>query len=93
MSSTANLPQNVPTLTGAENAFQWEIDIMNLLMTIGADGIVDGTEAKPSVMPLDLAEGDKKPEAAALSLFQYEMRRVDDWEKRNREAKGTCCRW
>ncbi|GHJ90073.1 hypothetical protein NliqN6_6475 [Naganishia liquefaciens] len=88
MSSTSNLLQDIPILTGAENAFQWEIDIMNLLMTIGADGIVDGTEAKPSVTPLALAEGGKKPETAALSLFQYEMKRADDWEKRNREAKG-----
>ena len=33
--------------------------MMNLLMTIGADGIVDGTEPKPTITPLGGAGEDK----------------------------------
>lgn len=88
MTSAISLVGDIPTLTGVENFFQWETELLNLLMTIGADGIVDGSEPKPIVTPLDSAGEDKKPDSAALAFYGYEQRRLDDWQSRNREARG-----
>jgi hypothetical protein len=77
----------VPVLTGAENYFQWEQEMLTVLMTIGADGIVDGSEPMPVVVEIKPTDGKE-----AISWYQWQMRRLDDWEKRNRAAKGYMLR-
>lgn len=84
--ATDPLVKSMTFLDHEDKYFDWSTDMEGVLMTIGADTIVDGTEAKPEVPVLDWKADTK--EVNLVSLYQFQSKRADEWELRNRKAKG-----
>jgi hypothetical protein len=87
--TTPSIIDKVTLLEGPENLFDWKIEMKSVLMTIGADTIVSGTESKPTVPELNLK--DSKLDSSygpLLGIWQYQQKKADEWELRDRKARG-----
>jgi len=84
--ATDPLVKSMTFLDHEDKYFDWSTDMEGVLASIGADTIVDGSELKPEVPNIDWKADTK--ELNMVNLYQFQSKRADEWELRNRKAKG-----